>query len=52
MDKNEFKDGIFNVINESDEFDLADIVADDDKDKMTITVADGSVFELQISKLE
>lgn len=52
MDKNEFKDGIFNVINESDELDLADIVTDDSEDRLMITVADGSVFEIQINKLE
>lgn len=52
MDLNFFKDKLFDVINESDELDIADIQADDDKDLFLIVMKDGSVFALRTMKIK
>lgn len=46
MDLNYFKDTLFDLLNESDELDLADITVNDRQNQITVTTADGSVFEL------
>ena len=46
MELNYFKDKLFDVLNESDDLDLADITADDRQNSFTLTTSDGSVFEL------
>lgn len=46
MDLNYFKDKLFDILNESDELDLADITVDDRHNLLTVTMADGAVFEL------
>ena len=50
MDLNYFKDKLFDLLNESDELDLADICADDRRNAFTVRTADGSVFELLCQK--
>ncbi len=54
MDKNYFKDILFDLINESDALDpyLADIECDDRSDRMTVVMNDGTRFDLQISAAE
>lgn len=52
MDLNYFKDKLFDVINESDELDIADIQADDEKDLFLIAMNDGSVFALRAMKVK
>ena len=52
MDLNYFKDKLFDVINESDELDIADIQADDEKDLFMVVMKDGSVFALRTMKVK
>ena len=52
MDLNYFKDKLFDVINESDELDIADIQADDEKDLFLIVMKDGSDFALRTMKVK
>ena len=51
MDLNYFKDKLFDVINESDELDIADIQADDEKDLIVVVMKDGSVFAIRAMKV-
>lgn len=51
VDLNYFKDKLFDVINESDELDVADIQTDDAKDLFLIVMKDGSVFALRAMKV-
>lgn len=46
MELNYFKDKLFDLINESDELDIADIETEDRKDLFTVTMGDGSVFKV------
>ncbi len=50
MELNYFKDKLFDLINESDELDIADIEAEDRKNLFTVTMADGSIFEVLCRK--
>lgn len=50
LDLNYFKDKLFDILNESDELELSDITVDDRHDLLTVSTADGSVFELQCRK--
>lgn len=52
MDKNYFIDTLFDMINESDalETDLQDIQVD--RDGLTVTMKDGSVFVLAVERKE
>lgn len=47
MDLNYFKDKLFDILNETDELDIADITADDRNNLLTVTLAGGSTFELE-----
>ena len=47
MDLNYFKDKLFDILNDSDELDIADISSDDRKNLLTVTIAGGSVFEIE-----
>ncbi len=47
MDLNYFKDKIFELVNETDSLDINDIDADDRKNTFTVSLQDGSVFELE-----
>lgn len=51
MELNYFKDKLFDLLNESDELDLSDIIADDRRGLFTVSMADGSQFELLCRKL-
>lgn len=42
-----FKDKLFDLLNESDEMDIADIDTDDRNALFTVSMADGSVFEVE-----
>ena len=44
MTHNEFKDRLFNALNETDEMDIADIETYDKKNQFKIVVSDGSQF--------
>ena len=41
-----FKDFVFELLNESDSIDVADIEADDAEDLLLVTMRDGSCFEV------
>lgn len=44
MTHNEFKDRLFNVLNETDEMDIADIETYDGENRFKVVVSDGSQF--------
>lgn len=44
MTHNEFKDRLFNVLNETEELDIADIETYDREHKFKIVLSDGSQF--------
>ncbi len=46
MTLNQFKDTLFDVLNESEELDLADLQADDENNTFCVTTRDGSRFPL------
>lgn len=50
MDINEFKDRLFDVINDTDNLPVQDLIFEDKKDMIQICLEDGSVFEIQIRK--
>lgn len=45
VELNYFKDKLFDLLNESDELDIADLNVEDRISLFTVTMADGSVFE-------
>ena len=47
MDLNYFKDKLFDILNETDELDITDICTDDRNDRLTVSVAGGSVFQIE-----
>lgn len=47
MDLNYFKDKIFELINETDSIDINDIDTDDRNNTFTVSLFDGSAFELE-----
>ena len=50
-DINEFKDRLFDVINDTDNLSLQDLIFEDKKDIIQICLEDGSVFEVRIRKV-
>ena len=52
MDINYVKDVLFDLINESDALDVADIQYDDDKGLFLLVMKDGSVFALRVVKVK
>ena len=52
MELNYFKDKLFDIINESDELDVADIQTDDHKDLFLVVMKDGSVFAIRSMKIK
>ena len=44
MTHNEFNDRLFNVLNETDEMDIADIETYDKENQFKVVVSDGSQF--------
>ena len=51
MDLNYFKDKLFDLLNDSDDLNIADIVTDDRRGLFTVSTMDGSTFELLCRKL-
>ncbi len=51
MELNYFKDKLFDILNDSDKLEIADIFADDKKDLFTVATAGGDKFELLCRKL-
>ena len=47
MDLNYFKDKLFDILNETDELYFTDFCADDLTDRLTVSVAGGSVFQIE-----
>lgn len=47
MDLNYFKDKIFELINDTDSIDINDIDTDDKSNTFTVSLFDGSTFELE-----
>lgn len=47
VELNYFKDKLFDLLNESDELDIVDLNVEDRISLFTVTMADGSVFELE-----
>ena len=52
MDINYVKDILFDLINESDSLDIADIQYDDAQGLYLIAMKDGSVFALRVVKVK
>ena len=51
MDLNYFKDKLFDLLNDSDDLNIVDIVTDDRRGLFTVNTTDGSTFELLCRKL-
>lgn len=51
MKLNDFKDRLFDVLNESEELNISDIHADDAGNTFSVEMADGSVFEIECRKI-
>lgn len=51
MELNYFKDKLFDLLNDTDELDIADLNVEDRKNRLTITMADGSIFEIQCQSI-
>ena len=51
MDLNYFKDKLFDILNDSDEMDICNISANDRNNLFTISIADGSEFEIVCSQV-
>lgn len=49
---NYFKDKLFELLNETDEIDIADIEANDRKNTFLIALKNGSLFELECRQLK
>lgn len=52
MELNYFKDILFDLMNESDELDVADIQSDDRANTFLVSMKDGTSFFVQISAAE
>ena len=51
MELNYFKDKLFDILNDSEEMDICNISADDHNNTLKISIADGSVFELECRQI-
>ena len=52
MELNYFKDKLFDLLNETDELDIADLDAEDRKNLLKVTMADGRIFEVSCQAIE
>lgn len=52
MELNYFKDWIFDTINDGEGINISDIEAHERKNTFTITMEDGSIFEIECRKIE
>lgn len=48
MEKNEFKDRVFDILNETDNLPIQDIVTEDKNDVMNIYLTDGTRFTIHV----
>lgn len=46
MEKNEFKDRLFDVLNDTDNLPIQDIMVEDRNDKMNVYLTDGTRFSI------
>ena len=51
MDLNYFKDKLFDILNDSDNIDIVDIITDDRRGLFIVSTSDESVFEILCRKL-
>ena len=51
MDFNLFKDFLFELINESDTLDVADVTVESKNDLLLVTMKDGSIFRLHVEEV-
>lgn len=51
MEKNEFKDRVFDLFNDTEEFRILNIASRDREDILDIFLSDKSVFRIKIEKL-
>jgi len=51
MELNYFKDQIFDLINEYENFDISRIITYDHENRFVIVMADGTVFEVLCAKI-
>jgi hypothetical protein len=49
---NYFKDKLFDLLNESEELEIADITTEDCNSVFTVVMADGSAFVIKVSAKE
>lgn len=47
MKKNEIRDRLFGVLNDTDNLPIQDIMVNDSKDKMTVYLSDGTLFTIK-----
>lgn len=53
MEHNDFKDQLYNVLNDNDAvLEIADIDTDDAANTFTVRIQDGSKFEIETRKIE
>jgi len=50
MELNEFKDRLFDIINETNNLPISDIVMDDNRNLMKIYLSDGTLFTITCKK--
>jgi len=51
MDLNEFKDRLFDVLNDTDDLGIQDIMVRDREDKIAIYLQDGTIFTIKCEKI-
>ena len=50
MNLNEFKDSLFEILNETDKLPVMDVELDDLADTLNVFLPDGSLFKIQCEK--
>ena len=48
MDKNEFKDRLFDILNDTNGLPIQDIVAEDNNDMLNVYLTDGTRFSVHV----
>ncbi len=52
MNLNEFKDSLFEILNETDKLPVMDLELDDPADTLKVFLPDGSLFKIQCEKVQ
>ena len=52
MDRLVFIDQVFDVLNESDDLELKDIITDGKEESIRVIMGDGSKFKIEITEME